>query len=66
MMRLCTVFIPCKLLYVFRVITSPIIRSANKLYLQHLALTEPYTTFRLLTPQRQRKVAYGFDQCQML
>jgi hypothetical protein len=32
-------FISCKLLYIFRVKYSPIIRSSIKLYLQHLVLT---------------------------
>jgi hypothetical protein len=39
-MTLFTVFlISCKLLYLFRVKHSPIIRSSIKLYLQHLMLT---------------------------
>ena len=32
----------CKLLYMFRVIPSPIIRNKRKLQIQHLALVEPY------------------------
>ena len=32
----------CKLLYMFRLITSPIVRNTCKLLLQHLALVEPY------------------------
>jgi hypothetical protein len=33
-------FIPCKQLYMFRVKHSSIIRSSNKLYLQHLVMTD--------------------------
>jgi hypothetical protein len=38
-MTLVHCFISCKLLYMFRVKHSPIIRSSIKLYLQHLVLT---------------------------
>jgi hypothetical protein len=33
-------FMPCKQLYMFQVKHSPIIRSSNKLQLQHLVVTE--------------------------
>jgi hypothetical protein len=69
-MRLCIVYISCKLLYMFRLIPSPIIRSGNKLYLQHLALIEPYATFRcrggIRTAVLTAEGTIQFDQCHML
>ena len=56
-----TVYFICKLLYMFRVVSPPIIRSTN-----NCIYSIRYQSTVVATPPRQRQLAPTVDQYQML
>jgi hypothetical protein len=59
-------FIPCKQLYMFQTKHSPIIRSSNKLYLQHLVVTNSMRPAVVVDESELDRSSHSVCQYQML